>query len=143
MLTLAALFLLYPNASQALSRQPNNISTNTFWTYRVELAISDTLIGDLLLHLNTTLKRFQYEITLLRKLALSLLACWLLIFLSLSKGVKSLGKVSYITAIFPYIMIIALIIRGVTLKGAMKGIEFYILNINTEKLWKLEVIIIC
>ena len=61
------------------------------------------------------------KIILSRKLALSLLACWLLIFLSLSKGVKSLGKVSYITAIFPYIMIIALIIRGVTLKGAMKG----------------------
>ena len=49
-------------------------------------------------------------------------------------------QVSYVTAIFPYIMIIALIIRGVTLKGAMKGIEFYILSINTEKLGKLEVL---
>ncbi|CAF0771883.1 unnamed protein product [Brachionus calyciflorus] len=72
------------------------------------------------------------------KLATSLLVCWLLIFLSLSKGVKSLGKVSYLTAIFPYIMIIALIIRGATLDGAIKGIEFYILKINTEKLQKLE-----
>ena len=36
-------------------------------------------------------------------------------------------------------MIVALIIRGVTLKGAMKGIEFYILKINTDKLMKLEV----
>ncbi|CAF0793372.1 unnamed protein product [Brachionus calyciflorus] len=72
------------------------------------------------------------------KLAVSLLACWLLVFLSLSKGVQSLGKVSYITAIFPYIMIIALIIRGVTLEGAMKGIKYYILNINTEKLKNLE-----
>jgi SNF family Na+-dependent transporter len=73
------------------------------------------------------------------KLALSLLVCWLLIFLSLSKGVASLGKVSYVTAIFPYIMIIALIIRGVTLPGAMKGIEFYILKINVKKLLSLEV----
>ena len=32
-----------------------------FWIYRVEWEISDTLIGDLLLHLNTTLKLFQYE----------------------------------------------------------------------------------
>lgn len=36
-------------------------------------------------------------------------------------------------------MIIALIIRGVTLDGAYKGIEYYILKINTEKLKKLEV----
>lgn len=37
-------------------------------------------------------------------------------------------------------MIIALIIRGATLDGAIKGIEYYILKINTEKLKNLEVI---
>lgn len=37
-------------------------------------------------------------------------------------------------------MIFALIIRGVTLEGAMNGIKFYILNINTEKLLTIEVI---
>ncbi|EFX60064.1 hypothetical protein DAPPUDRAFT_38809, partial [Daphnia pulex] len=73
------------------------------------------------------------------KLVLSLLACWMLVFLSLSKGIKSLGKVSYLTAIFPYIIIIALLIRGVTLPGAIKGIEFYILKIDTDKLLTLEV----
>lgn len=36
-------------------------------------------------------------------------------------------------------MIIALIIRGVTLEGAMNGIEYFILKINTEKLKDLEV----
>ncbi len=49
------------------------------------------------------------------------------------------GRVSYLTAIFPYIMITALVIRGATLDGAMKGIEFYILNIDTAKLIRLEV----
>ena len=63
----------------------------------------------------------------------------MLIFLSLSRGVQSLGKISYVTAIFPYIMIIALIIRGATLDGAIKGIEYYILKINTEKLLTLQV----
>jgi SNF family Na+-dependent transporter len=52
-----------------------------------------------------------------------------------------LKRVSYVTAIFPYIMIIALIIRGATLDGAMKGIEYYILTINTDKLATLEVLI--
>lgn len=46
---------------------------------------------------------------------------------------------SYVTAIFPYIMIIALIIRGATLPGAIDGIRFYILTINTDKLLALEV----
>ena len=60
------------------------------------------------------------------KLVGALFVCWMLAFLSLSKGIQSLGKVSYVTAIFPYIMIIALIIRGVTLPGSMKGIIYYI-----------------
>jgi hypothetical protein len=47
--------------------------------------------------------------------------------------------VSYITAIFPYLMIIILIIRGATLEGAIIGIRYYILDINTEKLSELQV----
>ena len=48
-------------------------------------------------------------------------------------------RVSYVTAIFLYIMITALIIRGVTLPGAYKGIEHYTLKLNTEALFKLQV----
>ena len=51
-------------------------------------------------------------------------------FLALIKGIQSLGKISYFTAIFPYIMITVLIIRGVTLPGSMKGLEFYILQFS-------------
>ena len=36
-------------------------------------------------------------------------------------------------------MITALIIRGVTLPGAYKGIEHYTLKLNTEALFKLQV----
>jgi solute carrier family 6 (neurotransmitter transporter, glycine) member 5/9 len=72
------------------------------------------------------------------KLVASLFVCWLLTFVSLSKGIQSLGKVSYVTAIFPYIMIIALIIRGVTLPGAMKGITYYIGSLDLSKLLRLK-----
>lgn len=73
------------------------------------------------------------------KLVFSLFICWILAFLSLYKGIQSLGKVSYVTAIFPYIMIFALIVRGVTLPGSMKGIIYYIGSIDVSKLLTLKV----
>ncbi|XP_038630781.1 sodium- and chloride-dependent neutral and basic amino acid transporter B(0+)-like isoform X2 [Scyliorhinus canicula] len=59
-------------------------------------------------------------------LALCLLLAWLIVGAALSKGVKSSGKVVYFTATFPYVVLIILLIRGLTLEGAAKGIEFYI-----------------
>ncbi|XP_032886811.1 sodium- and chloride-dependent neutral and basic amino acid transporter B(0+)-like [Amblyraja radiata] len=59
-------------------------------------------------------------------LALCLLLAWLIIGAALSKGIQSSGKVVYFTATFPYVFLIILLIRGVTLEGANKGIEFYI-----------------
>ncbi|XP_067651823.1 sodium- and chloride-dependent glycine transporter 1-like [Haliotis asinina] len=51
---------------------------------------------------------------------------WLLVFLCLIKGVKSLGKVVYVTALFPYLLLTILLIRGVLLPGAMEGIKFFV-----------------
>ncbi|XP_051877846.1 sodium- and chloride-dependent neutral and basic amino acid transporter B(0+)-like isoform X2 [Pristis pectinata] len=59
-------------------------------------------------------------------LALCLLLAWLIVCGALSKGIKSSGKVVYFTAMFPYIVLTILLIRGLTLEGAHKGIEFYI-----------------
>ncbi len=61
------------------------------------------------------------------RLSLCLLASWILIFLSLVKGVQSSGKVAYFTAFFPYIVLFILLIRGVTLEGAWKGIKVFII----------------
>ena len=55
-----------------------------------------------------------------------LAVCYLVLFLTLWKGVASSGKVAYFTAIFPYVVLFTLLGRGVTLPGAMNGILFYI-----------------
>lgn len=60
------------------------------------------------------------------QLTLYLLAAWIFVFMVAFKGVKSSGKVSYFLALFPYVVLIALLIRGCTLEGSVKGILFFI-----------------
>lgn len=60
------------------------------------------------------------------KLLLCLLVAWSGIFAVLARGVKSSGKAAYFLAIFPYVIMIALLIRAVTLEGASNGIIFFI-----------------
>uniref|UniRef100_A0A4W4EHH7 Transporter n=1 Tax=Electrophorus electricus TaxID=8005 RepID=A0A4W4EHH7_ELEEL len=60
------------------------------------------------------------------ELALCLLAAWVIIFLCMLKGIRSSGKVVYVTATFPYFVLIVLIIRGATLEGSLQGVAFYL-----------------
>lgn len=60
------------------------------------------------------------------QLVLALFGAWVLTFLVIIKGPQSSGKVAYFTAIFPYFVMMILLVRGLTLEGHMKGIEFYI-----------------
>uniref|UniRef100_A0AAZ3Q3N2 Transporter n=1 Tax=Oncorhynchus tshawytscha TaxID=74940 RepID=A0AAZ3Q3N2_ONCTS len=59
-------------------------------------------------------------------LALCLLAAWVIIFFCMLKGIRSSGKVVYVTATFPYFVLIVLIIRGATLEGSLQGVAFYL-----------------
>jgi len=72
------------------------------------------------------------------RLAGCLLVAWLLVMVCLIKGVKSAGKVVWFTALFPYGVLLILLVRGVTLPGAMDGIYFF-LTPKWEKLRDVNV----
>ncbi|CAM1296751.1 SLC6A7 (predicted) [Pycnogonum litorale] len=59
-------------------------------------------------------------------LALCLLLAWLIVYICCIKGTRSIGKVAYVTALFPYVALTILLIRGATLEGAKQGIYFYL-----------------
>lgn len=54
--------------------------------------------------------------------ALALLTAWFLVYICMIQGITSSGKIVYITAIFPYVVLIIFFFRGITLPGASKGI---------------------
>ncbi len=61
------------------------------------------------------------------------LLTWIAIFLIIFKGVKVVGKVVNWTVGLPWFLLLILIIRGITLKGAGMGLEYY-LRPNFSKL---------
>ena len=63
-----------------------------------------------------------------------LILTWVLIYFFVFRGTKSIGKIVWFTAIFPYVMLTALLIRGCTLTGAMEGIEYF-LGLNGKGDW--------
>ncbi|XP_035472221.1 sodium- and chloride-dependent GABA transporter 2-like isoform X1 [Scophthalmus maximus] len=60
------------------------------------------------------------------ELVLCLLACWVACYFCIWKGVRSTGKVVYVTAVFPYVMLAILLVRGLTLPGAWQGVVYYL-----------------
>ncbi|VDI57677.1 solute carrier family 6 (neurotransmitter transporter, amino acid) member 5/7/9/14, partial [Mytilus galloprovincialis] len=72
------------------------------------------------------------------RLTLCLFGAWVLICVCISKGVKSVGKVVYVTATLPYILLTIVLVKGLTLDGAIGGVILY-LKPDFSKLLKLQV----
>ncbi|ELU16289.1 hypothetical protein CAPTEDRAFT_222696 [Capitella teleta] len=72
------------------------------------------------------------------ELLICLFIAWLMVFACICKGVKSTGKVVYFTATMPYLMLIVMLGRGLSLPGAWDGIYYY-LKPDFTKLAQLQV----
>lgn len=73
------------------------------------------------------------------QLALYSFLGWMFIFFSLFKGVKSAGKVAYVTTILPYLVLMVFFVRALFQDGALKGIIEFIkpdwTALLTVKIW--------
>ncbi|XP_065199534.1 sodium-dependent dopamine transporter [Planococcus citri] len=59
-------------------------------------------------------------------MALCLFIVYLICYFSLWKGISTSGKVVWFTALFPYVVLLFLLIRGITLPGSGQGIKYYL-----------------
>ena len=57
---------------------------------------------------------------------IGLVVMWTIIYLCLWKGIKLTSRVAVFTALFPYLPMLALFIRGMTLEGAWYGLRYYL-----------------
>jgi NSS family neurotransmitter:Na+ symporter len=59
-------------------------------------------------------------------IVMGLVGCWVWIFISIFKGVRSVEKMVYITVLVPWFIILIFVLRGISLPGAWDGIAYLI-----------------
>ncbi|MGH0143692.1 UNVERIFIED_CONTAM: hypothetical protein FKN15_018549 [Acipenser sinensis] len=128
------IFYLYPDPARLADPQVwMDAGTQIFFSYEISVGCL-TALGSYNKYNNDCYKRRVLKISggieevgsLHWEMTLCLLLAWIICYFCVWKGVKSTGKVVYFTATFPYLMLVALLIRGLTLPGAMDGIIFYL-----------------
>ncbi|XP_076803399.1 sodium- and chloride-dependent betaine transporter-like [Clavelina lepadiformis] len=118
---------LYVNASGTNStRNTSEIASSVaeFWTRGV-LGLSEGL---------TDIGRFQTP------LVVCLTITWILIFLAMLKGANWTSKVTYVTSTLPIFILVAVLVRGVTLDGSYEGIIHFVkpnmTKLSQPQVWK-------
>ncbi|KAJ8943506.1 hypothetical protein NQ318_016286 [Aromia moschata] len=98
----------FPNGSYTTEPECVVSSPTQYFWYRTTLIVSEDI---------------NHPETFNWKIALALLVAWILVYMCMIKGIASSGKVVYVTATFPYIVLIIFFFRGITLKGAGDGLR--------------------
>ncbi|NWT46241.1 S6A15 protein, partial [Chroicocephalus maculipennis] len=57
------------------------------------------------------------------KMTICLLAAWVMVCLAMIKGIQSSGKIMYFSSLFPYVVLLCFLIRGLLLNGSVDGIR--------------------
>lgn len=60
----------------------------------------------------------------------TLVLAWFLVYLIVWKGLHQSGYIIWFTALFPYFVMITLLVKALTLDGAMDGLAAYV-NVST------------
>ncbi|XP_062031899.1 uncharacterized protein LOC133747585 [Lepus europaeus] len=109
--------------SSALDPECTRTSSTTYFWYRKMLKATDEIeLGGLpVLHLS-----------------LSLFATWSIICISMIKGLRSTGKMLYVSVLLPYIILFCLLIRSLLLEGAYFGLKS-LLATKATALYSMEV----
>nr|CAD2166813.1 unnamed protein product [Meloidogyne enterolobii] len=72
-------------------------------------------------------------------LVISLVFSWILVFFGVFKGLGSIGWAVSITATVPYLLLIILLLRGISLKGAYSGLLYLFTIPDIRRLWCLRI----
>ncbi|KAL6488168.1 hypothetical protein MHYP_G00019090 [Metynnis hypsauchen] len=83
-------------------------ATSYFW-YRKALDVTDSIS-----------ETGQFNLVITGCLAIA----WIIVCLAMYKGIKSTGKVMYFSSVFPYVVLLCFLVRGLMLDGASEGITY-------------------
>lgn len=115
--------------------QCNESRSRIFWVFFVHLQIKNASHDTVQCFINyfrrSVLEQHRsngldYMGPIKPSLALCVFLVFVLVYFSMWKGVRSAGKVVWVTALAPYVVLLFLLVRGVTLPGASEGIRYYL-----------------
>lgn len=76
--------------------------------------------------------------TLNGNLVFCMFLSWFLIYFAAWKGVKSTGKMVWVTCTMPYVILTVLLIKGLTLEGSGAGLKYLVIP-DWSKVGEIEI----